>query len=66
MSYLLSYASGVIGYGLSDDLDVAMDQAVQRCEVMQQAATIVNRETYQVVASVEPVGPGLYKAQKAQ
>jgi len=52
MGHLLSYTNGIIGHGLSNDLDEAMREAEERCNEMQQAATIVDRHTYRVRAKV--------------
>lgn len=61
MSYLLSYQSGVVGYGLSNNFDEAMSEAEERCTEMQQPATIVERSTYCVLAEVT-FSDGRYRA----
>lgn len=65
MAHLLSYTSGIIGHGLSDDLDVAMIQAIDRCTEMGMGATIVNRSTYAVLAVITPTSEG-YQAKKME
>lgn len=65
MSYLLSYQSGVVGYGLSNNFDEAMSEAEERCTEMQQSATIINRSTYAVLAEVSLTSEG-YKASKKE
>lgn len=63
MPYLLSYQYGTIGYGLSKDLDQAIEEAKERCAEMAQNATIVDRATYEVAAEIKWTPSG-YTASK--
>lgn len=65
MIHLLSYSSGAIGYGLSDDLDEAMKEAEERCAERDQIAHIVNRSTCKLLAVVERT-PNGFKAKKME
>jgi hypothetical protein len=65
MAHLLSYTSGVVGHGLSNDLDTAIDQAIDRCTEMGMGANILNRSTSVVLAVITPTSEG-FKAKKME
>lgn len=55
----------LLGYGLPDDIDEAMTEAVERCTEVQQTAIIINRVGLKKLAEIITTPDG-YQAKKKE